>query len=44
MVKKVAQEWKSFNSFRNRRQAERRSKTLDWFEDRVQTMQREESM
>lgn len=44
VVQKAVQEWKSFNRFRDRQQAERRSKTLDWFEDRVQTMQREEGM
>lgn len=44
MVKKTVQEWKSFNRFRDRQQAERRSKTLDWFEERLQTMQRKEDM
>lgn len=44
MVKKAVQEWKSFNRFRDRQQAERRSKTLDWFEERTQAMQREDGM
>ncbi|CAM9455198.1 unnamed protein product, partial [Ectocarpus fasciculatus] len=42
VVTKAVQEWKGFNRFRDRHQAERRSKTLDWFEDRVATMKREE--
>ncbi|CBN79118.1 Hypothetical leucine rich repeat protein [Ectocarpus siliculosus] len=42
VVTKVVQEWKGFNRFRDRHQAERRNKTLDWFEDRVATMRREE--
>eukprot|EP00903_Cladosiphon_okamuranus_P006356 g6226.t1 len=44
VVKKAVREWKSFNRFRDRRQAERRSKTLDWFEERVQTMKRKEGI
>lgn len=44
MVKKAVQEWKSFNRFRDRQQAQRRSKTLDWFEDRVENAKREEGM
>lgn len=43
-MKKTMQEWKSFNRFRDRQQAERRYKTLDWFEDRVENMKREEGM
>ncbi len=43
-MNKAVREWNSFNRFRERHQKERRSKTLDWFEDRVQTMQREEGM
>lgn len=43
-MKKVVREWKSFNAFRDRHKDQRRSKTLDWLEDRVQTMRREEGM
>eukprot|EP00752_Nemacystus_decipiens_P014278 g12698.t2 len=44
VVNKAIQEWKSFNRFRDRHQADRRSKTLDWFEERMQTMKREEGI
>lgn len=42
IAKKGAQEWRSFHAYRDRRKAERRSHTLDWFEERVKVLLEEE--
>ena len=44
VARKVARDWKSLKSFRARRRAERRSKTLVWFEDRVTSTKRANEM
>lgn len=44
LTRKVAHEWKSFNGFRERHRTERRSKTLDWFEHRVEAKRRKEEL
>ena len=42
LVRSAVEEWKSFNGFRSRAKAARRSKTLDWLEARAQTVRQEE--
>lgn len=44
IVRLGAREWRKFNAYRGRQRSCRRSKTLDWFEDRARTMQETEEM
>lgn len=44
VARKIVRDWKSLKSFRARCRADRRSKTLVWFEDRAKTAKRANEM
>lgn len=44
IARRGAREWRNFNAYRERHKLERRSRTLDWFEERAKFLQQQEDM